>query len=203
MVIDVAVRGADEVKLLCSWCKVVVMYEVVVSYVSNLENHEKWHLTYLHMYLGFFFQMSDVCVSVCVCCYSFFFIFKNVLNAIFECPHTLGGYEASIFKIYIRYVYIHIDFCSVKKNAGILKLHRWKISYHVGASQNSLSKNFNRKSSNVLTSSLNVPHSLGGYEASVFLKIYKSVKTTKHLFLKYIQECENYEASVFFFFEIY
>ena len=33
MMIDVVVRGVDEVKLLCSWCKVVVMYEVVVNYV--------------------------------------------------------------------------------------------------------------------------------------------------------------------------
>ena len=34
MVIDVVVRDVDEVKLLCSWCKVVIMYEVVVSYVK-------------------------------------------------------------------------------------------------------------------------------------------------------------------------
>ena len=34
MVVGAAVRGADEVQLLCSWCKVVIMYEVVVSYVT-------------------------------------------------------------------------------------------------------------------------------------------------------------------------
>ena len=36
MVVGAAVRGADEVQLLCSWCKVVIMYEVVVSYVIIL-----------------------------------------------------------------------------------------------------------------------------------------------------------------------
>ena len=33
MMIDVVVRGVDEIKLLCSWSQVVIMYEVVISYV--------------------------------------------------------------------------------------------------------------------------------------------------------------------------
>ena len=35
MMIDAVVRDVDEVKLLCSLCKVVVMYEMVVSDVNT------------------------------------------------------------------------------------------------------------------------------------------------------------------------
>ena len=43
MMIDVAVRGAVEIKLLRSWCKVVVMYEVVVSYVNEKNNRQLFY----------------------------------------------------------------------------------------------------------------------------------------------------------------
>ena len=35
MMIGAVVRGVDEIKLLCSLCKVVVLYEVVVSDVNE------------------------------------------------------------------------------------------------------------------------------------------------------------------------
>ena len=43
MMIDVVVRGVDEIKLLCSLHEVVVTSEVVVSYVTaiHFQNNEK------------------------------------------------------------------------------------------------------------------------------------------------------------------
>ena len=34
MIIDVVVRDVDKIKLLCLWCKVMIMYEVMISYVE-------------------------------------------------------------------------------------------------------------------------------------------------------------------------
>ena len=41
MIIDVVVRGVDEVKLLCSLHEVVISDEVVVSYVTYQVNPKK------------------------------------------------------------------------------------------------------------------------------------------------------------------
>ena len=35
MMINVVVRDVDEIKLLCLWCKVIIMYEVIISYVNT------------------------------------------------------------------------------------------------------------------------------------------------------------------------